>query len=390
MFHEAEYDENITYSQSYSQVYSAEAAALINKEKGQHLLTILVGVWLKETQQESDTELQVAIESAKRAERIYPGTVTGLIFSENYIAEEFSQTEAALKQLHTARSIADNLQLKLGIRVNCLDIFETGRYPLNANRKKIYFTLIEIIKKSDFVICVVEGMQYDFSFGASTGFENVKRDLLRFRVELAKINPSIEVMGQTGYSTLVSDNNDLKNQRDYWQKVDNWANANKYTMWMFEAFDNPWKHQQNDPWGAHYGWWKLTSNSEVGNINGYIEKVSGVDSRYKNRSRSNFDDSEKPQEPMTNQGWIYAVVTIGAIVAVGVVVQVVLLYIRLNKLKKQILSKDEIKQFLYGNEEYSDKRNIQDDAVNVPEAQALSKPYNKSYEISLEKITIGI
>lgn len=98
--------------------------------------------------------------------------------------------------------------------------------------------------------------------------EEVKKALL-------KVNPKIELMVETGWpSKGTSSNgspNSVKNMHEYWAYMIKWAVRQRLRIFMFEAFDEPWKSDltlsgrnvSNGLCGSedHYGLWRRKDNS---------------------------------------------------------------------------------------------------------------------------------
>jgi exo-beta-1,3-glucanase (GH17 family) len=56
---------------------------------------------------------------------------------------------------------------------------------------------------------------------------------------------------------------------EYWKRMRKWSSENRVKIYMFEAFDEPWKLDKTAE--EHYGWWNRPENSQES----YIEKSTG-------------------------------------------------------------------------------------------------------------------
>lgn len=81
--------------------------------------------------------------------------------------------------------------------------------------------------------------------------------------------------------------------------------------------------------------------------------------------------------------WAYVGIAIGVIVAIFILALILLLFMRVNKLQ-DALTTDDIKDFMYG---VSDEAAAQQQGGQIE--SALKFPYDKSYEISKEKLEIS-
>lgn len=217
-----------------------------------------------------NAELRLALECIRKSNGIYPGTVEALLINHNELSNTKKYAGLALRKLREVKREAEELGLRLGTRQNCKDIAEEP----DDSKRELTFIRREILNLSDIIICEISAASHNLPSGAENGFITVGNDLLGFRNEFQEINPRIEVMGQTGWPSKGKDSwENIVNLQEYWQIVSKWSAEKNMTMWMFEAFDNPWK--EYSPNAAYYGWWKLADNSATNRLNGYIEKIYG-------------------------------------------------------------------------------------------------------------------
>lgn len=95
---------------------------------------------------------------------------------------------------------------------------------------------------------------------------------------------------------------------------------------------------------------------------------------------------EPPEvEPTTTSPWVYAGIAIGVIVVIVFLVLVLIarLFLRVRKLQ-ETLTKEDVREFMYG---ISDEAAAQQEGAVVE--SALKFPYDKSYEISKDKLKIS-
>jgi exo-beta-1,3-glucanase (GH17 family) len=99
-----------------------------------------------------------------------------------------------------------------------------------------------------------------------------------------KLNPNVQVlMGETGwpsqgisFNDLTGKTNTVANEKAYLAAFTTWANTNKVESYPFEAIDEPWKSNQNQPLNApepwkgpngaegHYGVWTYNASNDSG------------------------------------------------------------------------------------------------------------------------------
>ena len=346
---------------------AAEAAARINHERGEKLITMIVGMWLSDISQQTNTEINVALESARIANSIFPGTVEGFVFSQGDIHTSPSRAKQTLSKM---RSIGNVTNLKIGTRQECYNIIgvdteDAGSELANVRR--------EILLESDFIICEASPADHNRNAGAKDGFITVGLDLLGFRRDFQTINPRIEVMGQTTWNYRGANKwENLRNFGQYWQVVDEWGKENNFPMWMLEAIDNPWKN-----WAPHNGWWRLKENRLIDRVDGYAENI--VDPPPEEEKSS---EKSPPPAGLSVGAWIG--LAMGMVVVAVVLVAVAMLYFRVGKLQEAITS-DDVKEFMYGISDEAAQQQGGDDVV----PSALKLAYDKSYEIDRDKLQIS-
>ncbi|HSN70634.1 MAG TPA: glycosyl hydrolase family 17 protein [Steroidobacteraceae bacterium] len=81
------------------------------------------------------------------------------------------------------------------------------------------------------------------------------------RVRAALPDKPIAIL-EAGWATTASEFGERaseENQARYYREIHDWATQNNVTVFFFEAFDEPWKGNPNDPLGAekHWGLFKV-------------------------------------------------------------------------------------------------------------------------------------
>jgi exo-beta-1,3-glucanase (GH17 family) len=62
---------------------------------------------------------------------------------------------------------------------------------------------------------------------------------------------------EAGWATTATEFGERANEADqlrYYEEMTEWAQASNTTVFWFEAFDEPWKGDENDPFGAEKHW----------------------------------------------------------------------------------------------------------------------------------------
>ncbi|CAL8118435.1 unnamed protein product [Orchesella dallaii] len=349
------YVKNDTYYGG-KQGFTAEAAALINQERMNLSTTVIVGMWLSDEDVQMESEIEVALETAEIGNNIYNGTVVGLVASHNEIGnkDKLERTKQALDVITKIKVRAHAVGLKVGTRQSCYEKKgETGEL------------LKKIVNMSDFIICEMQPAQDQSISGGKAGFETVGNDLLVNKHLLKRINPNIEVMGQTGWPSKGKEPwQTIDNLKIYWETANEWAVKNNFTMWFTEAFDGPWKNW--DPHSAHFGWWKLRQNKDINNPDGYAEKI--------------YEPPEVEPKVGTNP-WIIVGVALAVAFIVLIMALFTLLFMRVQKLQQAITPED-IREFMEGLSAETAQSGQMENALMVP--------YDKSYEISKDKLQIKL
>lgn len=255
---------NKRWDRTDSNCLVARAAAIINEEVNHLKLSITQGIAQHDNQLLQETEIENAFTAAKDANRIFRGTVRGLIFTNDFVKDPISG-QKVYDMLRENRERAHSLSLKIGTRIsNCHEIWR------GPNRE----ILIAIAKVSDFIMCNIYPAHY--SDDAEEAVKGISRSYYSSRVGFRGHNPNLEVIiGETGWASegLTEFNppnlNTIEHMRRFWNKMREWALNHQVKVHMFQAFDEPWRNGLDGE--RHFGWWKRAPD----NSNYYIEKTTG-------------------------------------------------------------------------------------------------------------------
>jgi len=252
---------NGNFSENDAIGLTAEMMARVNKKENRKSspLKLLAGTWY--TAEKFNTEVKHAFESSERAMEMFPGTVEGIIISSIFVhSKDNAQTIENFMKKFQKR--AQTSGLKLGLRHDRCHELENEHSNVE-----------QILLLSDFMICT--------SFPSSDEIQNppvvvakiVTNRFLQWREAARKVNPKVEIHGETGWSSGGSEWNTVENMGAYWAEMNHWTGENKFRIYMGGAFDNPLNQ-----WSAsasHEGWWRLKDNDDT-TIQGYEQKFSGM------------------------------------------------------------------------------------------------------------------
>lgn len=186
------------------------------------------------------------------------------------------------------------------------DINCTSLNPLQLN------SLLEpMIKEAHFVICFLRPKPALFSDPGRHKLtmpeivRTVSQTVIETRNALERVNPNTGLIVETGWpSEGWSRNgspNSIKNMKEYWVLMTEWAKFSGFEIFMFEAFDEPWKidlllQGRNESAGIcgsedHYGRWRRKDNSDPGTYIGKLEFNEDIDnSNYAVLDASHFPE----------------------------------------------------------------------------------------------------
>jgi exo-beta-1,3-glucanase (GH17 family) len=260
---------------------NAPAAAAYNQQQGKLAITVSQGIF-QQVQNGSianayqDAEVADAFQDAANANATFAGTVTRLIFTNEYVTS--AATTNQVNALITAnKQKAHEMGLEVGVRSETFGQLTIPNSPYLPQ-------LQSLIKNVDFIMCNLYPSQSSEQQGIAASVNDVASQYASIKAAAMALNPSIEVLiGETGWpSQGVSFNdpngtlNTVANEHAYFNAIGQWANANQIQVMYFEAIDEPWKSNQNntnpsDPQGfmgaeGHYGVWSYTTNNDNGSF----------------------------------------------------------------------------------------------------------------------------
>ena len=271
----ASYNVNNNWDSLDSNCLVARAAAQINSQKGFVAISVSQGIYQNSDYNIQQKEISNAFLAAQDANGIYPKTVWGLTFTNEYLTDVSSGNQI-WKMITDNKVKATQMGLKVGTRIHVCGII------MNSS-DSIYPILVNIVRDSDFIMCNMYPTP-DVVNNVQNAANAVGSAFLSYAQKFRAINPNIKVMiGETGWpSQGISFNkspNNVQNLKAYWSAINNWATNNGVLVHMFEAIDEPWKSNQastdwnsfSGPNGAegHYGWWY---RSDTANGPVYVEK----------------------------------------------------------------------------------------------------------------------
>jgi exo-beta-1,3-glucanase (GH17 family) len=240
-------------------------------------ITVAQGINFTRSKAVQDKEIENAFVAVENANSLFPGTVSTLVFPYDYFVTYFELADLEL-DLKTLKARADGFSVQLGIKFrNCIESFDS---------EAEHTLLRTILAEADFAIC----SSFPNSGNVSSAVASVVKDFTGFQSKMKSIKAEVAaVLGQTGWpSDGLSEAGQIipsiENLREFWVQMGQWATTTSNPVYMFEAFDEPWKtdiriRDEKNPRGAfgtggHFGWWKRTDTFNT-NPNSYHEKIQG-------------------------------------------------------------------------------------------------------------------
>lgn len=266
---------NSPWDQADANCLVARAAAQLNQGHASPLITVNLGVIQNSDPAQQAAEIKNVYSAANEANALYPGTVTGVTFTNEYFVNT-AQGEQILAMINEGKKNG----LRVGTRIHTCGV-------IWDNNSELRPLLVKIIEAADFIYCnIYPGSDSVHSVDAAVNAVTNAYYGFRYAFQLIKSNIEVSI-GETGWPdagvSFNSSPNNLENLVNYWNQMAKWASDNKVKTQFFEAFDEPWKSDinkkdPNAPDGynggeGHYGWWKLPSNNKP---YVYIEKATGA------------------------------------------------------------------------------------------------------------------
>jgi exo-beta-1,3-glucanase (GH17 family) len=270
-------------NQPYDKVDSAWevpiAAAKLNKAQNRLALTVSQGIYQRNTPAQMTSEIDEAFKIAKVANKIYPGTVNRLIFTNEYVTN--ATTTNQVNELITKyKPAAHKMGLQVGVRSQTFGQLNNGSPP------DFVAALQNLVKNVDFIMANI--YPYSETVTMTNGQPDVSADVANvaqtynmIKTAALQLNPNIKVLiGETGWASQgISFNNasgtlnTVANAEAYYNAIVQWADTNNVQTFYFEAIDEPWKSNpninNNQPDGAngaeaHYGLYTYNSSGNSG------------------------------------------------------------------------------------------------------------------------------
>lgn len=219
-----------------------------------------------------DLELFIAIEAIQKANRLYPGTVIGIVFhSQVGIEKDYANATLVLDVIKKVELKVIPYQIKIGTKQNCEGIY-SGTDDTGEKRR-------QILKHSNFIICEVTPST---DMKVTEAVVWVIGKIIKYRKELKTLNPWINVMFETGWPADEGNKSQTGELQAFWEDLESWSLKYNVDLWMNEAFDNPWSYLDTS---KNWGWWKLKSDEGIGQEDGYIEKIKHAGVKYTKKTR---------------------------------------------------------------------------------------------------------
>jgi exo-beta-1,3-glucanase (GH17 family) len=256
-----------------SEAFIAKSGAELNRDAGYKKFSINQGIHQKDVKEQQDKEVNNAFHSAEDSNSVFPVTVWGLTFTNEYLTSVASG-EKILGMIEWDKNRAHGLGIKVGTRIHVCSVVENTGHEL-------YQILVKIVQASDFIYCNMYPSRDETRNGAQSSASNIGNLFVRWRDAFKRLNPNIEVLiGETGWPSSGKSFNDSPNNEsnlaNFWQSMAKIAKEKGIKVQMFEGIDEPWKCNQQDSsptssggrFGAecHYGLWYRVGN------NGFQEK----------------------------------------------------------------------------------------------------------------------
>ncbi|XP_035700554.1 uncharacterized protein LOC110844319 isoform X2 [Folsomia candida] len=411
------------------------SVAEINKDAGYHKLKIIVGAFSHEsyTSEQFQAEVDNAVMAAKDAENSFPGSISGISIHFNVLTMQTEEHVRLVQRSMTSARGYTKTGGKVGVRLEECDLAFKELYNRSEESARLYCKpsdlsctadrplLLEpilepLVKNAHFVICFTRPQRQMFSaknlkLTMSEITEKLGHRLEEVKKALLKVNPKIELMVETGWpSKGTSSNgspNSVKNMHEYWAYMIKWAVRQRLRIFMFEAFDEPWKSDltlsgrnvSNGLCGSedHYGLWRRKDNSipaEYQMKGGSLLNFTVYDTNYTHSIiEPGFPEGCQLEENVDSPR---GKVLIIAISITGIVFGLMIfglgyMAFRLKLMKKNShlqLSQKYLEIFLHGNESGGKENLIENDDYQII---ALQFPYDKrKYELAKGSFKIDL
>ncbi|CAL8121019.1 unnamed protein product [Orchesella dallaii] len=237
-----QYLAGLTINKCSSIAETALAAAEINKEKNKLALTVYQGVSSSsvsgQSQQKLSTEIETAFEILQAANKIYDGTVTGLVLDGAGFMMPPSKMPSVLNAIVKSRA----MNLTFGMTLPTCKSIEAALKIEQYHQK-----ILDELGSFDFFICPNIPTPDDYSRGPGPFKESITKQVLELENVLKGLGAKAKFYIETGWASGLNSSNpyELVEQKDFWEMMGQWANAEKRIVFMYEAFDLM-KHLDNE------------------------------------------------------------------------------------------------------------------------------------------------
>lgn len=269
-----------TYSAGYAGYYSptkpynqvdstwrvGSAAASVNQAAGKKVVDVAQGIFQQNTAALMTAEIEGAFSIAANANQTFAGTVTKLIFTNEYVTDAATTSEVTA-MVNQYKSRAKSANLTVGVRSNTFGQITNPKSPYLSEMQAL-------VRACDFIMCNLYPSKQE---SAADAVADVEAQFNAIRAAAKKLNPNIVVMiGETGWpSQGISFNNTVNtvpNEEAYFKAIREFATKNAIQVYFIEGIDEPWKSNQNStdkksfqgPNGGegHYGLYTATKTAD--------------------------------------------------------------------------------------------------------------------------------
>lgn len=260
----------------------ASASAQLNKSRNALAMTVSQGVFQKTNDDGTlnptwmNAEITDAFAIVANANGIYPGTVTRMIFTNEYLTSA-ANTTAVDQMVNANKDKAHGMGIKVGVRAETFGQLTNSQSPLQKPLK-------QLVSDVDFIMLNLYPSNADLKKGPAAAALAVGAEYQRIKKAATQVNPNVQVlMGETGWPSQGISFNDLSgksstvaNEKAYLTAFNAWATKNKVESYPFEAIDEPWKSNMKQPLNApqpwkgpkgaegHFGIWTYNSTNDTG------------------------------------------------------------------------------------------------------------------------------
>lgn len=226
---------------------------------------------------------------------------------------------------------------------------------------------------SDFVVCITF-LAIDYEVEAAIVSNMMVTGLVNVREEIKIIYPHIEVMIQTGVSSGCTKY--VTFLKNYWESKNGWVTQHRFFVWVFQAFDIPWK--QVEEFRPYFGWWKFKAGGEPKTVENYVVKVnekwiSKIETEGQHNTEKNHSMEANPNI------WLCMEAVAFILIIIAIFTPPFMLWLLFKRFQTRV-SKEDVVEFTSGGDSIKERIEIEG-VCKSSEIEALIKPHAKSYEI---------